>query len=173
MPAHADDSWRQCYRELAPKLLLFARQWLSAADDAEDVVQLAFVRFWKKHQSADRAHYPLLYAAVRTISLDFLRGDERRLRRENHPDAPVPRDGAPCFELATDDLDRAERAVAIENALRTLPEDQREVVVLKVWGELTFQEIADTLGAPLNTITARYRYALQKLRERIHTYERT
>jgi RNA polymerase sigma-70 factor (ECF subfamily) len=53
-----------------------------------------------------------------------------------------------------------------------LPEEQRTVVVLKVWGELTFQEIATTLDAPLNTVTARYRYALEKLRNRIHLYER-
>src|SRR5687768_18546214 len=103
MPIDAYDSWRECYRELAPKLLLFARQW--APQDAEDIVQSAFVRFWKKHQSADRSHYPVLYAAVRTIALDRLRGDERRMRRENHPDAPVPRDDAPYFELTTDDLD--------------------------------------------------------------------
>ena len=76
MPIDAYDSWRQCYRELAPKLLLFARQW--APQDAEDIVQAAFVRFWKKHQSADRSHYPLLYAAVRTIALDQLPGDRCR-----------------------------------------------------------------------------------------------
>jgi RNA polymerase sigma-70 factor (ECF subfamily) len=172
MPAHEDDPWRQCYRELAPKLLLFARQWLPELQDAEDAVQLAFVRFWKKHRSAAREHYPLLYAAVRTIALDLLRGTERRVRRENHPEAPLPRDGVPAFELATHDLDRAELAVAIENTLRSLPEEQRTVVVLKVWGELTFQEIASTLDAPLNTVTARYRYALEKLRNRIHLYER-
>jgi RNA polymerase sigma-70 factor (ECF subfamily) len=172
MPAHADESWRQCYRELAPRLLLFARQWVPDRCAAEDVVQQAFVRFWKKHASADRAHYPLLYSTARTIALDYLRGEERRLRRENHPDAPMPRDGVPCFELAGDDLDRAELAVAIETALRALPEEQREVVVLKLWGDLTFQEIANTVDAPLNTVAARYRYALEKLRERIQQYER-
>lgn len=172
MHADADHPWRQCYRDLAPKLLLFARQWVPCQDDAEDVVQQAFVRFWKKHGSADRAHYPLLFAAVRTIALDHLRGEARRVRRENNPDAPVTREDTPCFDLATDDLERAELTVAISSALSALPEDQREVVALKVWGELTFQEIADTLGAPLNTVTARYRYALQKLRDRIHQYER-
>ena len=172
MQAHADDPWRQCYRELAPKLLLFARQWVPGSSDAEDVVQQAFVRFWKRHQSADRAHYPLLYATVRTIALDHLRGEDRRIRRENHADAPVPRADTPYFDPANDHLDQAERTSAIESALRTLPEEQREVVVLKVWAELTFQEIADALGAPLNTVAARYRYALEKLRNRIHEYER-
>lgn len=172
MHAHADDSWRQCYRELAPKLLLFARQWVPDQASAEDVVQQAFVRFWKKHAGADRSHFPLLYAAVRTIALDTLRSEERRACRENHPDAPLPREDMPSFELATDDLDRAELAVAIEHGLRALTTDQRETVVLRIWGDLTFQEIADTVGAPLNTVAARYRAALQKLRERIDLYER-
>jgi RNA polymerase sigma-70 factor (ECF subfamily) len=172
MPVPADESWRQCYRELAPKLLLFARQWLPAQSDAEDAVQSAFVRFWKKHPTGSRENYPLLYAAVRTIALDMLRGEDRRARRENHPDAPMPRDGTPCFDLATDQLEQAELTVAIDRALRLLPDEQREVLVLKIWGELTFQQIAEALGSPLNTVAARYRYGLEKLRERMNSYER-
>ena len=172
MPDRPEESWRQCYRELAPKLLLYARQWTTCQSDAEDVVQQAFVRFWKRHEGADRAHYPLLYSTVRTIALDHLRGEDRRIRRENHADAPVPREDTPYFDFAVDHMERAELSIAIEGALRALPEEQREVVVLKVWAELTFQEIADLLAAPLNTITARYRYALEKLRNRIHQYER-
>ncbi len=167
---HADEPWHRCYRELAPKLLLFARQWMPSQADAEDVVQAAFVRFWKKHPTAEREHYPLLYAAVRTIALDTLRGNDRRIRRENAPEAEVPRDGDPCFDLA---MEQAELAVAVDHSLRQLPGEQREVVVLKLWGDLTFQEIADMLGAPLNTVAARYRYALDKLRERMTTYERS
>ena len=56
---------------------------------------------------------PKRQAQVRTIALDHIRGEERRTRRENHPDAPMPRDGTPCFDLATDDLDRAEQVVAV------------------------------------------------------------
>ena len=44
-------------------------------------------------------------------------------------------------------------------------QDQQEVVVLKIWGELTFQEIADTLDISGNTAASRYRYALEKLRD--------
>jgi RNA polymerase sigma-70 factor (ECF subfamily) len=170
--AHDLDPWRRCYRELAPKLLLFARQWVPSQGDAEDVVQTAFVRFWKKHPDANHEHYPLLYAAVRTIALDHIRGDDRRVRRENHPDAPMPRDDAPCFDLACDDPEDAELAASIDTALRQLPDEQREVVVLKIWAGLTFQQIADMLSAPINTVAARYRYALDKLRNRMTSHER-
>jgi RNA polymerase sigma-70 factor, ECF subfamily len=166
------DPWRRCYRELAPKLLLFARQWVPGQGDAEDVVQTAFVRFWRKYPDANREHFPLLYSAVRTIALDRNRGDDRRIRRENHPDAPVPREDAPCFDLAYQEPEHAELAISLDVALRQLPDEQREVVVLKIWGELTFAQIAETLGAPLNTVAARYRYALDKLRNRIISHER-
>ena len=52
-------------------------------------------------------------------------------------------------------------------ALLDLPPDQRAVVSLKLWHGLTFQDIADALDISLNTAASRYRYALDKLRERL------
>jgi RNA polymerase sigma-70 factor (ECF subfamily) len=76
-----DENWKVCFSQLAPGLLLFARQWTRSIADAEDVVQEAFVRFWRKqHNIENRA---LLYAAVRSIALDFHRRDSRRSRRES------------------------------------------------------------------------------------------
>jgi RNA polymerase sigma-70 factor (ECF subfamily) len=51
----------------------------------------------------------------------------------------------------------------IEAALNQLPGDQREVVVMKIWGALTFAQIGEALGIPLNTAASRYRYALSRL----------
>jgi len=52
----------------------------------------------------------------------------------------------------------------LEQAVKALPPLYREVVVLKVWSGLTFQQVADTLGVPLNTAASRYRYAIDQLR---------
>lgn len=160
----AHSAWQSCYRELAPKLLLYARQWLPSLADAEDVVQTAFVRFWKKHPTATRENFPLLYTAVRTASLDLLRGNSRRARRENEPEVGLPIDGTPCF-----DPEPSNDAIVgqLDIALRELPGEQREVIVLKLWADLTFQQIATTTGAPLNTVAARYRYGLSKLRAQL------
>ncbi len=51
----------------------------------------------------------------------------------------------------------------IQSAVKRLPQEQAEVVVLKIWEELTFAEIADILGESPNTAASRYRYALEKL----------
>jgi RNA polymerase sigma-70 factor (ECF subfamily) len=62
--------------------------------------------------------------------------------------------------------DRAE-VLSLQNALRELPEDQREAVFLRVWSGMTLQEIAEATGTPLNTVASRCRYALDKLRKRL------
>ena len=52
----------------------------------------------------------------------------------------------------------------LRQSLRELPDDQRQVVVLHIWGELTFSQIADVLATSANTAASRYRYGIDKLR---------
>src|SRR6058998_510884 len=74
------EDWKSCFSEVAPGLLLFARQWTRSAADAEDIVQEAFVKFWRRNHNVDNR--ALLYATVRSIALDLIRRDKRRVRRE-------------------------------------------------------------------------------------------
>ena len=169
MPETADDQpWRTCYAQLAPKLLLFARQWVASLADAEDVVQTAFVKFWRHRPDAEPEHYPLLYSTVRTCALDLIRTDSRRGRREQ----VIATDPEEPFFDAT--IVHRENADLISLALNQLPEPQREVLVLRIWGELTFSEIAATLGDSINTVASRYRYAIDALRRILkpHEYQR-
>jgi RNA polymerase sigma-70 factor (ECF subfamily) len=168
---HTDAHWRTCYEQLAPKLLLFARQWVPSMADAEDVVQSAFVRFWRHQPDAAAEHYPLLYAAVRTSALDLLRSHSRRERREADDRVSVARSDDPVFDTT---IEQREHAESVQAALEQIPQAQREVVVLKIWGELTFAQIAQALGESINTIASRYRYALEAMRRQIkpHEYER-
>ena len=55
----------------------------------------------------------------------------------------------------------------LEAALQKLPSEQREVVVMKIWGELTFEEISKQLDISQNTAASRYRYALEALRKHL------
>jgi RNA polymerase sigma-70 factor (ECF subfamily) len=57
-----------------------------------------------------------------------------------------------------------EAGLEVERALRELPPEQREVVIMRIWGEMTLSEIATVLDVPANTVASRYRYALDKLR---------
>jgi RNA polymerase sigma-70 factor, ECF subfamily len=98
--AAAHEDWKVCFSELAPGLLLFARQWVRSMADAEDVVQEAFVRFWRRDLSIrNRA---LLYAAVRSAALDLIRRDSRRARREVEAFGETEHSVQPQFEQLDD-----------------------------------------------------------------------
>lgn len=151
------ENWKVCISELGPGLVLFARQWVQSITDAEDIVQEAFVRFWRRnHDISNRA---LLYATVRSIALDRIRGDSRRARREAAAFSESEQSVEPQFQLEN------ESQQALVSALDRLPNDQREVLVMKIWNELTFAEIGAALGVSQNTAASRYRYALTTLRK--------
>ncbi len=150
------ENWKTCFAALAPGLVLFARQWVGSGADAEDIVQEAFVRFWR--QNRDVSNRGLLYATVRTVALDFIRKDSRRARRE----AQVYSDTAQTVEPQFDGDDETQRLLV--GAIDRLPHEQREVLVMKIWNDLTFLEIGAGLGISQNTAASRYRYALVALR---------
>ncbi len=141
------------------RLLLFARQQTRSEADAEDVLQDAFVRIWK---TGDEPSLPKLFTAIRRAAIDLGRQMDRRSVRETKVAESSP---DTFFEQP---LEAKERAELLENALRTLPAAQQEVVMLKIWGELTFDEIARVVDASPHTVASRYRYALQTLRSNLH-----
>ena len=154
------DQWTDWLDRHGAALVLLARQWVSSRADAEDVVQDAFVRFWRsRHRVSEPTAY--LYACVRHCALDQQRTVVRQARREQRaarPEAETLFDGP---------LEQDERRAAVEAALLGLPETQREVLVMKIWGGLSFPQIAAVLDTSANTAASRYRYALAKLREQL------
>ena len=154
LPEEAD-RWRQWLRRHGAALLLFARQWSATRADAEDAMQNGFLQFWKSRTKA-RDQVACLYACVRSAAMDLGRGERRRNVREH---------AAGHADIAAFDspVERCEREALIESALNQLPGDQREVVVMKIWGGLTFAQIGEALGLSLNTAASRYRYALSRL----------
>lgn len=156
--------WKKCFDQIAPNLVLYARQLTPSAADAEDVVQMAFVRWWRRFPDGDTENVPLLYAAVRTIALDQRRSDTRRAKRELVSEITLMHEDAPVFDPSPE---KKETAAIVTEALSKLPEEQREVVTLKLWGGLTFQEIATALGISINTVAGRYRYALNALQKQL------
>ena len=135
----------------ARRFLLFARDQTRCEADAHDVLQDALVESWRRHGDAPPPD-ALVFATIRRRAIDLGRRTDRREQREHGIEWFVAPD-----ETGLDaELDRA---------VKGLPPNLREVVVLKVWSGLTFQQVADTLGIPLNTAASRYRYALDHLRD--------
>lgn len=133
--------------------------------DARDLLQEVFVKIAKRpaalaHARNERAF--LLQTCYR-LGIDWTR---RREVRARHEDGFAAQPGAALFAPA-DDPDAGAFREALGAALLDLPPDQRAVVTLKLWQGMTFQEISETLDIPLNTAASRYRYATDKLRERL------
>lgn len=154
--------WQVWLERFGPRLLLCARQWTRSRADAEDVVQEAFVRYWKHQRELPGDPFPLMVTSIRRAALDLARRNDRRLSRDGQVAAA---DGLIGAFAST--LEGEERRAAIEEAIRRLPPEQREVLVLRIWGELTFEQIAATLGLSSNTAASRYRYALIALRHEL------
>lgn len=152
--------WTTWLRRHGPAMVLLARQIVSDRADAEDVVQEAFVRFWQARGRADDA-VAYLFTCVRSAALDWRRSGRRRERREGAAARPEVAGNPSMF---ADGLEDRERRAAVEAAIATLPEPQREVLVMKVWAKLTFPQIGAALGVSPDTAASRYRYALQRLR---------
>lgn len=121
---------------------------------AADVVQQVFLALVRRPPTLDNAaHY--LRRAVRNEAYTVLR------RRRRKPDGTADEH---VLESLTGIADRPDDRIALEQALAVLPPEQREVVHLKAFEGLTFDEIAGRLDEPINTVTGRYRYGIDKMR---------
>lgn len=162
--AHETDSWRDWIEVHGPRLLLCARQWTRSLADAEDVLQDAFVRYWRHQRHLPGDPQALLVTSIRRAALDLARREDRRAVREQKADGGL-QDNEPIFTRLPGEGD--ERRMEIEAALQRLPAGQREVLVLKIWQDLTFEQIGVALGISPNTAASRYRYALIALRQQL------
>lgn len=143
------------YAELGPALLAYATSLLGARSDAEDAVQHVFLRLIAGQAELPREPRPYLFRAVRNTCLN---------RRRSMGQAAALPQHLRLFERSLPD---GEAVLDLERALATLPDEQREAVVLRIWGELTLDDCASVLELSPNTVASRYRYALAKLRQQL------
>jgi RNA polymerase sigma-70 factor (ECF subfamily) len=150
--------WPRWLDAHGPGFLLFARQQTPDEEEAQDLVQDALVEAWRRSGANGPPPVPLVFATLRRRAVDVARSRQRRSRRE----LVVSQEAAVAwFEP---EVEQREMSALVQQALARLPAAQREVITLKVWAGLTFAEIADALGIPVNTAASRYRYGLEALR---------
>lgn len=150
------------YRRHGPALLLLASAISGDHARAQDALHQVFLKLIETgnlSRATDKKAY--LFASVRNAVLNDCKSRSRT--------APLEIDSA---WFVPPDRDYAGEQ-SLRRALFALPEDQREVVVLHVWGELTFSEVGELLGISANTAASRYRYALAKLRDSIFPKEKS
>jgi RNA polymerase sigma-70 factor (ECF subfamily) len=143
------------------RLVRFALAVTRNQHDAEDAVQTSLVRVASQPQLLLPATCPWAYLLrmVRNESLLIARRKKRWSMAANLNDLVTV--------CGVDEVEREETYRAVWLALRTLPPEQAEVVVLKIWEEMTFAQIATVLEESPNTIASRYQYAMTKLSKRL------
>lgn len=148
----------ELYDLVATSLHGYARSLLRVEPDADEALQEVFLGLARNSQNLASVVNPLayLFRSVRHAALALKATRHRRGEALDAIAEPILEALDPGALLG--ELDE------VDSLLGNLPEEQREVLVLKVYGELTFREIAETLEISQNTAASRYRYAVDKLR---------
>lgn len=155
------------YDRHAPVALGLARRMVRPQAAAEDVVQEAFLALWRSdsYQPAKGSVRGFLLRIVHNGAVDLL-------RRERSRGAGRHVDEALAHPLAADDaihveVERAEAARSVREALATLPESQQRSIELAYFGGLSHVEIAHAIDVPIGTVKSRLRLGLAKLRDQV------
>jgi len=144
---------------------------------AEDLAQETFLRVVKHaHEYEHKAKFTTwLYTLARNLCIDATR--RGRYRQAQSLDAPDEEGGGSLLERTADEQPSLDRRVMgcelkgrLRQAIASLPDDQREVFLMREVADLQFKEIAAVVGVPENTVKSRMRYALEKLREALGDY---
>jgi len=160
MPANLE----RLYDEHAQAMFAFALNLLQSEADTRDVLQDIFVKLARNPGLIERARDPraFLLRMTHNGAIDLVR---RRGARERNTEE-LARDWVPLFAQSANPDEQVFRR-NLANALAELPDEQRVVVHLKLWEGLTFEAIAETIGITVNTAASRYRYGIDKLRDRL------
>lgn len=148
---------------------------------AEELLQEVFLRVVRSKDRYERTAKltTWLYTIARNLCVDESRRAKFRRtvsldapRRGQEEDSPAMVETVPADQVATDDAAAAPQIRArLAKAIAQLPDDQREVFLMRQMSGLSFKEIGDIVGAPENTVKSRMRYALEKLRQELADFD--
>lgn len=152
------------YREHRQGLYSLALSITRSTELAEDAIHDAFLRLWRTGRQPGGDVVAYVFASVRNAAIEVRRRRRRDTERTTSIFAPV--ESAPTPSPAA-----LEQQHAARKAVDALPMRARQVVVMRLYAGLTFQQIADTLQEPLQTVASRYRRALERIRDELTPYE--
>jgi len=143
------DTIRRLYEQHGTGLLAYGCAILHRFNAAEDVLHEVFTNLLESSTDFVGSPVPYLYRSVRNACLNYLRDHSRDTDLDQWLESPP----------GMDDV-----GIILQSALRQLAEEQREVIILHIWGELTFEQIAEALSISPNTAASRYRYGVTRLK---------
>jgi RNA polymerase sigma-70 factor (ECF subfamily) len=143
------------YEQHGPVLLAYGISLLHDRSASEDVLHQVFTKLLQTGAVINGQPLHYLYRAIRNTALNHQRNHSR--------ERPLASNG----HWLESPRGLEEVGLALQSALKELPVEQREIIVLRVWGQMTFEEAALALDISPSTAASRYRYGLAKLKERL------
>ncbi len=164
----------QLYDRYSRTVYGLALRMLTNAEQAEDIVQEAFWRVWRRSatfQARSGQFAPWLFGIAHNLCIDELRRQKARPAPVYDSEDNLILSDLPDLEQDVDAFTwQAEQRRLIVNALQGLPSDQRQVIELAYFRGLSQREIASQLNDPLGTVKTRIRLGLQKLKHILQTH---
>ena len=143
------------YEQHGRALLAYAVSLVEDIATAEDLLHQLFLRLLDDRRIRPVEIRPYLFRAMRNAAFNSRRTIGKKVPLEEQElwlDAPAS---------------LMEAGLTLQRGLCELPPEQREVIVMRIWGEMKLEEIASILEIPMNTVASRYRYGIARLRERL------
>jgi len=171
------DGLKEIYQEYMPYIYTTVLHILKSKENAEDITSDFFIKLWDKAQQYKfgGAHKGYLATIARNMAIDYI----RKYKKEELTDTVGDGSSLDESNIELEGNHSSNKNAGIEKslveeevisdisltqALEILKESEREIVHMKVLGDLTFKEIAQVLQIPMGTVTWRYQNAMTKLR---------
>ena len=158
MAAISQKQLAKWYEAYGTELMLYARQW-SPDQQAEDIVQDAFIKLLKQRRCPDNVR-AWLFRVVRNASISIV----RRLQQRRRAGRKFLHREVIWFESRPEDLIDARQA---QDILQTLPSHLCEIVLLRIWGQMSLKEIAQLMNKSIPWIHNEYKTALKMIRRNL------
>jgi RNA polymerase sigma-70 factor (ECF subfamily) len=151
------------------RLLLYALKFVESEGDALDIVQNVFVAIWEngKYKQKEELVQAYLFNSIRNSSLNYLKHQKIVQKFENETSIQLLEMEAVHYQSGEKSLIERENLKQINDAIDSLPDIYKEIIVLSRFDGLKNSEIADQLNLPIRTVETRVFRALSALKEKI------
>ena len=150
----------EIYMKYKDKVLGYIRNHVNSPEDAEDLCSDVFIKIYSKIDTFDESKASLstwIYAMTSNTVIDFY--------RTNHIHSEIPEDLAEDKSLIEDEVLNSESLEELAKALRALPQEQMDIIVLRYYKGLTLQEVAEKMNLSYGVTKLRHREALGRLKD--------